>query len=275
MRVSEPREVASGVFLMTTGAGPMASNIYVVRSGAAWALVDCGWAGSAEPVRRAVENLLGPGVVPRAIFLTHIHPDHSGAAGALARFWEVPVYVGQSELPLAAGRYIPELSMPLDRWLVAPFLWSLPARARRRIESAGDITDVVQGLPQGGEVPGMPGWAAVPTPGHTPGHVAYWRAQDGILITGDAVTTVNLNSMRGVLLGAPDLCGPPWYTTWNRKTSMDSISRLADLGPRVIAPGHGQPLAMGVVPRLRAVAEGEKAHRLALRRRIAGAPEAA
>lgn len=274
MRLTEPREIASGVLLMTAGAGPLASNLYLVRSGAAWAMVDCGWAGSGELVRGAVEKSLGAGNAPAAIFLTHIHPDHSGAAGALARAWKIPVYVHQAELPMAAGRYIPEFSMPLDRWFVAPILWSLPARARRRVDAAGDITDVVEGLPPTGELPGLSDWVAVPAAGHTPGHVVYWRAKDGVLITGDAVTTVNLNSVRGVLFGAPDLAGPPWYTTWNWKTSMESVTRLAELGPRLLAPGHGPPLAMGVVPRLRAVASKERAQRTAFRRRLAGAPKA-
>lgn len=275
MRVSEPREIASGVVLMTAGTGPRAANLYLVRSGSGWVMVDCGWAGSARAVLGAVEKMLGAGNAPAAIFLTHIHPDHSGAAGALARSWNIPVYVHQAELPMAAGRYIPEFSMPLDRWLVAPFLWSLPTRARRRMEAANDISDVVQGLPRSGEVPGLPDWAAVPTPGHTPGHVAYWRSRDGLLMTGDAVVTVNLNSLRGVLLASPDLSGPPWYTTWNWKMSLESVSRLAELGPRLLAPGHGQPLAMGVVPRLRAMATKEQAQRLVRRRRTGGAPKAA
>ncbi|MDQ0767535.1 glyoxylase-like metal-dependent hydrolase (beta-lactamase superfamily II) [Pseudarthrobacter defluvii] len=125
MRVTEPREIASGVMMITAGSGPLASNLYLVRSGGAWAMVDCGWAGSAEPVRRAVDEVLGPGNAPSAILLTHVHPDHSGAAGALARHWEVPVYVHKAELPSVAGKYIPEFSVPLDRWIIAPFMWSL------------------------------------------------------------------------------------------------------------------------------------------------------
>ncbi|RAX16547.1 MBL fold metallo-hydrolase [Pseudarthrobacter sp. AG30] len=274
MRVSEPREIASGLLLLTSGSGPLASNFYLVRTGPAWVLVDCGWGSGAEPARIAVERVLGPGAKPDAIFLTHIHPDHSGAAGALARAWKVPVYAHQAELPMAAGRYVPARSMPLDRWITAPLMWSLPARARRRIEAAGDISDLVRPLPRSGEVPGMPGWVAVPTPGHTAGHVAYWRAGDGVLITGDAIVTVNLNSLGGILLGLPDLSGPPWYTTWNMDVAKASVTRLAGLGPRLLAPGHGQPLTFGIAPRLRALAAKEPRQRTAFRRRAAGAPGA-
>lgn len=255
MRVTQAKEVAPGVVLLTSGAGAFASNLYLVRSGQARVLVDAGWAGTAGSVQRAVERLLGPNEVPGAILLTHLHPDHSGAAGSLARNWDVPVYVHPEELPMAAGKYRREFSMPLDRWIVDPFLHLLPARTRRRIEAGGDISDVIRPLPPGRDVPGLPGWAFVHTPGHTPGHVAFWRSSDRVLITGDAVLTVNLNSLPGLLLGRPSIAGPPRYTTWDWKKAMDSIQVLANLGPRILAPGHGRPLAMDVVSRLHALAD--------------------
>ena len=273
MRVSEPREIAPGVFLLTAGAGPMASNLYLVNAGPAWMLVDTGWAGSAEPVRRAVENVLGPGAKPVAIALTHIHPDHSGGAGALSRVWDVPVYVHPAELPMAAGKFVPEFSMPLDRWLIAPAMRLLTVRRRRRIEAAGDISGVVRPLGPRGELPGVPGWVAISAPGHTPGHVAYWRSSDRVLITGDAVVTVNLNSVQGILLATPALAGPPRYTTWNWKTAMESMSALANLGPAVLAPGHGKPLGIAVAPRLRALAARQRRQRRMLGQR-AGSPKA-
>ncbi|MFZ5870941.1 MAG: MBL fold metallo-hydrolase, partial [Actinomycetota bacterium] len=51
------------------------------------------------------------------------------------------------------------------------------------------------------------------TPGHTPGHVAYLRRDDRVLISGDAAVTVDLNSAGGLLLGRPAIAGPPRYTT--------------------------------------------------------------
>lgn len=264
-RVSQIREIAPGVVLITSGAGALASNLYFVRSGSARVLVDTGWAASAEQVHKAVQRMLGPGEKPHAILLTHLHPDHSGAAGTLARLWQVPVYVHPAELPMAQGKYRAGFSMPLDRWIVVPTMRLLPARVRQRIEASGDISDVVQPLGPGREVPGMPGWTAVPTPGHTPGHLAFWRSSDRVLITGDAVVTVNLNSLPGILLTRPGVAGPPRYTTWDWKVAMESVDRLANLGPRLLAPGHGRPLALDVVSRLHALAGQDAKQRTRLR----------
>jgi deazaflavin-dependent oxidoreductase (nitroreductase family) len=259
-----PRQIAPGVHLVTLGRGAVASNVYLVGSQSTWTLIDAGWASSAAAIRTAAEAVFGPGARPVAILLTHLHPDHSGAAGTLARSWEVPVYVHPDELPMAAGKYLPQYAMPLDRWVIAPVLRRLPSRTRARIQAAGDITDVVQPLDRQGGVPGLPDWAWVPTPGHTRSHVAYLRRGDGVMITGDAALTVDLNSVGGVLFGRQRMAGPPWYTTWDWPAATRSIRALADLEPQVLAPGHGRPLTVGTAVALRALAQG---HRRPHRRR--------
>jgi glyoxylase-like metal-dependent hydrolase (beta-lactamase superfamily II) len=257
-----PQQVAPGVYLVTLGRGVVSSNVYLVRSDSAWTLVDAGWATSAGAIRTAAEAVFGPGTAPAVILLTHLHPDHSGAAGTLARSWAVPVYVHPDELPMAAGRYLPQYAMPLDRWLVVPLMRLLPTRIRGRIEAAGSITDVVAPLDRQGGVPGLPDWAWVSTPGHTPGHVAYLRPSDGVLLAGDAALTVDLNTVGGVLVGRRRVAGPPRYTTWDWPAAQRSIRALADLEPRVLAPGHGRPLSVGTAAALAALAQGRpRGHR--------------
>ena len=181
MAAPSPQQVARGVYLITLGIGPASSwwpaNAYVVRSDSTWWLIDTGWPGRAAAIKTAAESLCGQAARPAAILLTHIHPDHSGSAGPLARSWEVPVYVHPAELPMASGRYLPQYTMPLDRWLIVPLMRLLPSRTRERLEAAGSITDVVRPLDQQRRVPGMADWVWVPTPGHTPGSVA--RAHPG------------------------------------------------------------------------------------------------
>ncbi|HET7518618.1 MAG TPA: MBL fold metallo-hydrolase, partial [Actinomycetes bacterium] len=241
---------------VTLGRGAAASNVYLIGSDSAWTLVDAGWASSAQTIKTAAEAVFGPGAHPTAILLTHIHPDHSGSAGVLARSWQVPVYVHPAELPLAAGRYLPQYAMPLDRWLVAPLLRLLPTRTRTRIQAANSITDVICPLPPTGGVPGLPDWEWVPTPGHTPGHVVYLRGSDSVVLAGDAALTVDLNSLGGVLLGRRRVAGPPWYTTWNWPAAKQSIQVLAELKPQTLAPGHGRPLSAGTAAALHALAQG-------------------
>ncbi|SFF42878.1 nitroreductase/quinone reductase family protein [Blastococcus tunisiensis] len=260
-----PLQVADDVHVVTLGRGFPASNVYLVRSREAWALIDAGWAGDADTIRRTAESLFGPGARPAAILLTHIHPDHSAAAGELARSWDVPVHVHPVELPMAAGKYLPEFDMPLDHWVVMPIMRLLPARTRSRIEAVGDITDVARALPPGGVVPGLPDWEWIAAPGHTPGSVAYLRRRDGVLVSGDAVLTVDSNSVPGVLSGRRRLAGPPWYSTWDRRAARESIAALAALEPRVLAPGHGYPLAVGATEALRAFADDGRSR---LRRRM-------
>lgn len=251
-----PQQIAAGHYLVTLGKGAVASNVYLVSSDATWTLIDAGWASSAEAIRTAAEAVFGPGARPVAILLTHIHPDHSGAAGTLARSWEVPVYVHTHELPMAAGKYLPQYAMPLDRRLVVPFRRLLPSRTRRRIEAGNNITDVVRPLDPQGCVPGLPDWEWVATPGHTPGHVAYPRRRDGVLLAGDAALTVDLNSLSGVLFGHRRVAGPPRYTTWDWPAARRSLGVLAELEPRVLAPGHGRPLTVGTAVALHALAQG-------------------
>jgi hypothetical protein len=88
----------------------------------------------------------------------------------------------------------------------------------------------------------LPEWECIPTPGHTPGHVSYFRPADRVLISGDAVVTFKIGSLSGLIRQQPGLSGPPWYTTWNRRAVRESIDRLARLRPTVLAGGHGIPM---------------------------------
>jgi len=110
------------------------------------------------------------------------------------------------------------------------------------------IKEVVRAFDPSAAIPGLPDWEYIPTPGHTPGHVAFLRTSDRVLIAGDAVVTVNLNSIWGFLLWSmrrnkQRVSGPPWYSTWNWRAAKESVALLAGLEPRVLATGHGVPMA--------------------------------
>jgi len=145
-------------------------------------------------------------------------------------------------MPLAAGTYRPEYQNPLDRWLIVPLLHVLPRRRVDAMTAAASLARVARRLDPVGPPPGLPDWRCVAAPGHTPGHATFFRGRDRVLIAGDAVLTVNLNSARGLLRGRPGVWGPPWYTTWNWPLAKESVAALARLEPRVLAGGHGRPM---------------------------------
>jgi glyoxylase-like metal-dependent hydrolase (beta-lactamase superfamily II) len=80
------------------------------------------------------------------------------------------------------------------------------------------------------------GFTVLETPGHSPGHVAYWRESDRVLILGDVLNNMNL------LTGIPGLHEPPAAFTPDPPRNRASARRLAELRPRLSCFGHGPPL---------------------------------
>ena len=246
MRAREPRvrQIAPNVFCLGPR-GRTQTNVYFVRSGPSWVLVDAGWARDGDRIRHAARQLFGTQPAA-AIILTHDHPDHEGAALALAREWGCQVHVHPGELPVAV-RDFPRMQaepMPMDRWLVYPIMRTLGRRRREQLLARSTLRDIVATFTPESGVPFLPGWQCIPTPGHTPGHISLFRPADRVLITGDAVATLQM-SLRGLMRQKAGVSGPPWYTTWNRDAARDSVQRLARLRPTVLAGGHGEPLTVG------------------------------
>jgi glyoxylase-like metal-dependent hydrolase (beta-lactamase superfamily II) len=245
------REIIPGVYCMETGKGIMRSNVFFVRSGSSWVLIDTASENCGRLIRKTAESLLGANTRPASILLTHDHPDHAGSALELARMWDCPVYVHPDELPLVAIgdlSTIEKYANPLDRWIILPLLRAMPRRRVESMLSKASLKDIARAFDPGAAVPSLPDWECIPTPGHTPGHVAFFRTSDRVLITGDAIVTVDLNSFWGFLLWSLRLnkqrvSGPPWYSTWNWRAAKESVTALAGLEPRVLASGHGVPMS--------------------------------
>lgn len=253
---SQPEEIAPGVYRLSL----FGSNVYFVRSGPSWALIDAGWANSGRAIRRAAAALFGASARPAAMLLTHNHPDHAGAALELARAWRLPVYTGPGEAARAGediAAFQRRIAIPLDRWLILPLMRLMPRRvvaATHARERA--FAEMARTLDPGAGVPGLPDWETIPTPGHSPGHASFFRPSDGVLITGDALLTINVNSLWDLLRRKRRVSGPPYISTWSWRAAKRSVATLARLEPRLLATGHGAP-AVGptVTQELRAFAE--------------------
>jgi glyoxylase-like metal-dependent hydrolase (beta-lactamase superfamily II) len=106
-----------------------------------------------------------------------------------------------------------------------------------------DVSNRLKPLPANGSVPGMPGWKWLHTPGHTRGHVSFFREADRTLIVGDAFCTTAQGSFSAIATQKPELHGPPAYYTSDWDAAKRSVELLAALRPQTVAPGHGRPMS--------------------------------
>lgn len=226
-------EVAPGVARLALGV----VNAYLLGEvGDPWVLVDTGTPGNPERICAAAHERFGAGARPEAIVLTHGHADHSGSAAELSNLWDVPVYAHRSELPFLTGL---SAYPPPDPTVGGPFALLSRFTPRKTIDLGEER---VRELPAGGEVPGMPGWRWIHTPGHTPGHVCLWRPADRVLLAGDALATVDADSYRGMLSRRQKISRPATPVTPDWDAAERSVKEMASLRPRVLAPGHGEPM---------------------------------
>jgi glyoxylase-like metal-dependent hydrolase (beta-lactamase superfamily II) len=225
-------EIASGVHYLPV----VMANVYLVgRSGGGWCLIDAGLRGTAWRIKQAAEETFGAGARPEAIVLTHGHFDHVGALPALLAEWDVPVYAHGLEFPYLTGAS----AYPPPDPTVGGFMGQL---SRFFPNSPADLGDRVHMLPSDGSVPGLPGWRWIHTPGHTAGHVSIFREQGRVLIAGDAVITVDQNNPILLLAQKRVIRRPPDYLTQDWNAARESVGKLADLEPEVVATGHGLPV---------------------------------
>ncbi len=215
-------------------------NVYYVNGsdgpGGNWVLVDAGVYGSAGRIKKTAEERFGKGARPSAIILTHGHFDHVGALKELAAEWNVPVYAHHLEIPYLTGlSSYPPPDPTVGGGGMAYMSFMYP---KKPIEMGG----MVQPLPADGSVPGLPEWRWYHTPGHSPGHVSFFRESDRTLIAGDAIVTRKPESVIAVVTDDPEVCGPPAYFTPDWIAAKRSVEMIASLRPNVVATGHGVPM---------------------------------
>ena len=211
---------------------------FVGRPGAGdrgWVLIDAGMVGTGPLIVSAAAERFGSGARPAAIVMTHGHFDHVGALKDLAERWEAPVYVHRLERPYLDGR----AAYPPPDPTVGGGLMSLlsPLYPRGPVDVGARLHD----LPADGTVPHMQGWRWLHTPGHSAGHVSFWREEDRALIAGDAFITTRQESAYAATAPnqPPELHGPPMYFTPDWEKARASVRRLAELEPEVAVTGHG------------------------------------
>ena len=205
------KELAPGLF-QVKGLPPNAFNAYLMGG----VLVD-----SATNLghRRILRELRGHTVEAHA--LTHAHPDHQGSSRRVCEALGIPYWVGRGDADAARTGDM-STTMPAS---------PMSAFSRRAFGGPGRPVD--RELVEGDEVGGF---RVLETPGHSPGHVAFWRETDRTLVLGDVVFGMN------PFTGIPGLRPPFDFFTRDVAENRRSAQRLAELEPALVCFGHGPPL---------------------------------
>lgn len=208
------RQIAPDVFHLPV-APRNGINAYVIGD----VLVDTGIRTSAGALRKVCEER-----AVRAIALTHAHGDHAGSAKKLHDELGLPVWVG------AADREATEKGKAVKKdpfnkaglSTVAGLLGDFPAVEVQRVLTDGDELAA--------------GFKVIDTPGHSPGHVSFWRESDRVVLCGDVFFNMHL------LTTIPGLRQPPGPFTYNPGRNRESERRVAELEPSIAGFGHGPVL---------------------------------
>jgi glyoxylase-like metal-dependent hydrolase (beta-lactamase superfamily II) len=203
------KRLAEGLYQLR-GFPPDAINVYLMGD----VIVD---AATRHSGRRILRQVAGRAVAAHA--LTHVHPDHQGASKEICERLDIPLWCGDAD---AQAMEDGDFRQP-PHWMNRLIEWAF----------AGPPHRVARRLPEGDEVAGF---TVLHVPGHSAGHVAFWRPSDRVLLLGDVLNNMN------VATGVRGLREPKLIFTPDPVRNRESARRLAALEPSLVCFGHGPPL---------------------------------
>lgn len=229
-------EAAPGVFripLPLPEDGLRAINVYVLRHGDRATLIDSGWSfgPGQEVLERGLAQLdLDLGQIDR-VLVTHMHRDHYTLAMRLRSLLGTRVLIGAGEraaIEAVVGGVTSSVEGPwLSRWgadELRPRLAARPAHPPSEYGLPDEWIDAPTDFTVGDRT-----LRAVPTPGHTRGHLVFLDERAGLLFAGDHVLpritpSIGLETPRDPLALAAFL------------DSLQVVRKLPDLA---VLPAHG------------------------------------
>jgi glyoxylase-like metal-dependent hydrolase (beta-lactamase superfamily II) len=161
--------------------------------------------------------------------LTHAHPDHVGGSKNVVDALGVPFWAPEGDAAAVEAGVAVQKDSKVKKLveLTAKFP---PVPIARRLREGDEVA----------------GFTVLDTPGHSPGHISFWRESDRTLICGDVWFHINFLTLR------PQLRAPFSVPTVDPARNRRSMQRLIDLRPETVGFGHG-PVMTGAAQQLRVV----------------------
>lgn len=186
-------------------------NCYMIEG----VLVDSGIRSSYTTVKKALQKI----PVYQHV-LTHAHADHQGCSDLICAEFAIPLLCHPDEVFRTETGMVTH-DYPTPQHWVAKLQQKYWAGQGHQVEHTIVENDRIGNF------------RVIETPGHSAGHISFFRERDGVLIIGDAATNMNL------LTTATGLRLPPNIFTSDQRLNIKSLQKLANLNPAIICFGHG------------------------------------
>jgi glyoxylase-like metal-dependent hydrolase (beta-lactamase superfamily II) len=227
-------EIASGVYSMSQLKGAFV-HAFLLDVGDGLMVIDTLFDNDAKRVLDQIRRIGKDVSDLKRIVLTHAHRSHLGGLAELKRLSGAPVYAHPWEMDIISG----DRRSQCVSWRPQRPLVTYPLQVGLNLGLTSHKPCAVDHTLQDGDQVGP--LQVLHTPGHSPGHLAFYWPERKVLITGDAV--VNWPKLT---LGWPGFM-------LNFKQQRDSVRRMAALESEVLAMGHGDPVTSNGGERLRAL----------------------
>jgi glyoxylase-like metal-dependent hydrolase (beta-lactamase superfamily II) len=200
------------------------STSYVVTVDREIIVIDTGAPGNGAAINSAVNQAQSSGAVPKAILVTHSHPDHAGSLADIAASLNVPVMASAHDAErITSGRSQPKPTCKRDLFSRLLY-WRIIEKSDPHFKPAS----VSHQLTDGDRLPFCGGIDVVALPGHSAGQLGFLLRAHGAFFVGDALN----NIVRPALMN--------WHE--DAAAEVTSVKRIASLAWTTLYVGHGKPI---------------------------------
>jgi glyoxylase-like metal-dependent hydrolase (beta-lactamase superfamily II) len=206
------KQLAEDLYVLE-GFPPYAINAYLLGD----VLVDAATRFDAGRIVRRLQKR-----TVRLHVLTHAHPDHQGASHAVCEAFGIPLWCGDadSQAMETAGEIMARMPRHWLSRTIGPIWTGPPHPVSRRLREGDQVGS----------------FTVLDTPGHTAGHISFWREADRVLVVGDVLCNLNIWTGRTMLRE------PERFFTLDPVQNRESARRFTALEPKLVCFGHGPPL---------------------------------